>query len=267
MFDIILDKAHTLCEAASGSLGLFDGEEFRAVAVRGQSESFADRLRQGIPVSSGPLTTRLREGEPVVHIRDLAELDDPAGRRAFEQSGNRTVLAVPLRKDDKLLGMIVADRQEVRPFSDKQIVLLQNFAAQAVIAMENARLLTETREALEQQTATAEILRVISGSPTNVQPTFDAIATNATTLCGAASGTVFRFDGSLIHLVASYNTSAREIDAIRRAFPLPPGRGSLTARAILSRAVAHVADLTTDPEYTQTSIAQSGLRATLSVFS
>jgi signal transduction histidine kinase/DNA-binding response OmpR family regulator/HAMP domain-containing protein len=123
----------------------------------------------------------------------------------------------------------------------------------------------ELSEALEQQTAISEILRVLSSAPTDVQTTFDAIAASATTLCGAQNGGVFRFDGSLIHLVAHYNWTPDELDTVRRVFPIPPGRGSVTARAILTRAVAHVPDIAADPEFVHSSIAQAGLRATLSV--
>jgi signal transduction histidine kinase len=130
--------------------------------------------------------------------------------------------------------------------------------------MESARLITETREALEQQTATAEVLRVISGSPTDLQPTFNAIAASATTLSGAVSGGVFRFDGSLIHLVAHHGWAPAELEAVRSVFPLPPGRGSTTARAILTRAVAHIPDPAADPQFAHESL-ESVFGATLSV--
>src|SRR5207248_6808937 len=133
---------------------------------------------------------------------DLTLVDTPTARAVSGRGGVRTNLMLPLRKDGRLLGAISCNRREVRRFADKEIALLQNFAAQVVIAMENARLLTETREALEQQTATADILRIISSSPTDVQPTFEAIASAASTLCGAANACVFRVDGSLIHFVA-----------------------------------------------------------------
>src|SRR6516225_8990886 len=120
----------------------------RAVAMRGPSDVLSDQLRQGISTGGSPLAKRLCDGEPYVHIIDLAELDDPISRRAVEF--HRTVLAVPLRKDNTLLGMIVAGRQEVRVFSDTQIALLQNFATQAVIAIENARLLGELRQRTDE---------------------------------------------------------------------------------------------------------------------
>ena len=169
VFAAILEKAMRLCGAAFGALQSYDGKRFEIMAQRGTPPRFAQYIATTAD-QPGPnsVSQCLLRGERLVHVVDVAEGEDyqkdPYRRALVDVGGGRSLLTVALRKDESLLGALSIYRQEVRPFSEKQIALLQNFAAQAVIAMENARLLTETREALEQQTATAEVLGVINSS-------------------------------------------------------------------------------------------------------
>jgi len=239
VFEAILDKAMALCEAAHGSMQLYDGQQFRAVAVRGLPEPLGDLLRGGIRPSPEAPMWGLLKGDRFVHVPDLTKLDIPEVRFAVEH-GSRTTLHIPLRKGDVFLGQIVAVRREVQPFSDKHIALLENFAAQAVIAMENARLLTETRETLEQQTATAEVLQVINSSPGDLAPVFDAMLDKALNLCGAAFGYMLSCDGEVFHRVASRGLSP----ALQAALPPPgPTPGSLAERFVRGEKVIRTTDL------------------------
>src|SRR5262249_27632648 len=195
VFDAILEKATRLCDAGFGTLWTFDGDRFHTAALRNVPVSYGEFLRQ-TPYQPDPQSAhgRINRGERVIHIIDLTADElyrsgDPLRRATVDLGGARSALAVPLRKDEMLLGILVINRQEVRPFSDKHIALVQNFATQAVIAIENARLITETREALEQQTATAEVLQVINSSPGNLAPVFQAILEKAHKLCDVAQGT------------------------------------------------------------------------------
>src|ERR1051326_7211297 len=221
VFDAMLEKAMRLCEAAFGQLATYDGERFHTAATHGVPTAFAEYRRNNPPVY-GPGTTpaRILEGERVICTDDLkAEMPydwgEPNRRALVDLGGARSAAIVALRKDDAVFGFIQIYRQDVRPFSDKQVALLENFAAQAVIAMENARLITETREALEQQTATAEVLGVINSSPGDLRPVFDAILEKAHSLCGAEFGGLLTYDGASVWLAAERNLPPAWADIVR----------------------------------------------------
>jgi len=240
----MLDKAMHLCGAAFGILWTYDGEWLQAAALRGATAAFAQFLtstphRPGLENAHG----RLLRGERFVHIADAGadpayRSNDPIRRATVELGGARTVLAVPLRKDEVFLGDIVIYRRDVQQFSDKQIALLQSFAAQAVIAMENARLITELRqrtgdlqESLEYQTATS-----------------DTLIRTAAQLCDAEMANVLRRDGDVYREAAALGW-APEYSAFLEAHPITPTRGSITGRVALERRAVHIADIEADPEY------------------
>jgi len=228
----MLERALRLCEAAFGFMDTYDGEVWDTVAMRQVPLKYAEYLGEQRLASPGTAHSRIEHGEHLVHIADLSAEElyrtgNPQRSRLVELAGARTFLVVSLRKDSTLLGAFSIYRREVRPFSDKQIALLENFAAQAVIAMENARLITETREALEQQTATAEILQVINSSPGDLAPVFNAILQKARALCGVDRGTLLLYDGEYFRAVATHGLP----DAVTAIFREPnrPAPGELRA--------------------------------------
>jgi len=253
VFDAMLEKAMRLCEAAFGLLQFYDGEYIRQAALRGAPPALAEFWSQPQRALPGQSFYRLIEGEDVVHVEDVADSDvyrsgNPVRRALVDLGGARTALWVVLRKNKKLLGGFVLYRQEVRPFSDNQIALLQNFAAQAVIAMENARLITETREALEQQTATAEVLQVINSSPGDLAPVFDAMLEKAMHLCGAAFGELRTYDGERVRTAAIRGVPAAFAEYRRHNSPAP-GPASSWARILGGERVVNVADLMEEDAY------------------
>jgi adenylate cyclase len=192
----------------------------------------------------------------VTHIADVAaektyaEQRDPGIVAAVELGGARTMLLVPMLKENELIGAFTLSRQEVRPFTDKQIVLVKNFAAQAVIAIENARLLNELRESLQEQTATSEVLQVISSTPGNLQPVFATMLEKAVRICDATFGNIYRWDGNALHLVGTHNTPPAYAEVPRRS-PIRPDPRRPSGRMWATKTIVHVADLTTEPMYAE----------------
>ncbi|MEX2224616.1 MAG: GAF domain-containing protein [Candidatus Rokuibacteriota bacterium] len=259
VFDTIASNARRLCQADSGSVFTYDGALIHLQSLDNTSPEGGEALRRAYPMEPTLATAGGRAvltGAPV-HIPDVREEPDyvlPGVRDA----GLRSVLSVPMLREGIPVGVItVHTRETSRPFTGKQIDLLKIFAAQAVIAIQNVRLFTEleTRnreltETLEQQTATGEILRVISSSPTDAQPVFDTIAQSAARLCEGTVCQVFQYGGGLLHFVASHGHTAEAREAVRGAFSTPPNRGSAAGRSILNAAVAHIPDIDQDPDFT-----------------
>jgi PAS domain S-box-containing protein len=258
VFDAMLEKAIRLCEAEFGTLRTWDGERFHNGAAHGDPQliEWTGRQTPFRPIGDGPLA-RIVGGEEVVHLTEeqLAVYQTSFGFGALAAAiGFRSGISVALRKDAMLLGAIsVYRKNEVRAFTDKQIALLQNFAAQAVIAMENARLIEEQREALRQQTATAEVLRVINSSPGNLAPVFDAMLEKAMRLCGAAFGLMSTYDGGRFHRVAERGVPAALTEFTRRNAGSGTVYGSGTAPALLvdGANLVHNADLMAEEVYQQ----------------
>jgi two-component system NtrC family sensor kinase len=257
VFDVILEKAMALCDVAYGDLELYDGDTFRAVATLGLSDAFAEQLRRGYPAGDNPATRPLVAGERLSHIVNMAEADFSKVfmHAPAKDEGHHTLLCVPLRRENALLGMIACARREVRAFSEKEIALLENFAAQAVIAMENARLLSELRdrteglqESLEYQTATSNVLKVISRSTFDLQPVLDTLVATAKRLCNADMAIIYRRVGDAYRLAANLGFPP-EYEAFARTLSLAPSRASVTQRAALERRISHVADIAADPDY------------------
>jgi two-component system, NtrC family, sensor kinase len=255
VFQAMLENATRICEAKFGALMLADGDAFRLGAIHNAPQAFAEFLQRG-PVRPSPHITF---GRAVVTKRVAQTADitieqpylqgDPLAVAAAELGGYRTVLAVPMLKEGEIIGALVFFRQEVRTFNDKQIALVQNFANQAVIAIENARLLSELRESLQRQTATAGVLEVISRSAFDLQAVFDTVAESSVRLCGADRAFIFRFDGELLRMRAAFNAPPA-FKAWVEENPIRPGRHSGSARAALERKTVHIPDIFADPEYT-----------------
>jgi GAF domain-containing protein len=273
VFDAIIASAVKLCGARQGAIYLFDGQLMHLGAHHNYSSEMVTVLQRMYPRPPQPdqVSGRAILNRNVAQIEDM--LADPLFPQELTRAGGwRSHLAVPMLRDGAPTGALVIARSEVGPFPKGHIDLLRTFADQAVIAIENTRLFEaeqssyrELQESLNYQIATSEILRIISGSPTDAQPTFDAIAECATRLCDAINSLVFRYDGELLHLAAHHNVLPERLEAVRQAFPRPADIGTVTGRVVMNGAVTHVEDITVDSDYALPPATFAGYRSVLGV--
>jgi GAF domain-containing protein len=271
VFQAILTNATRICDAKYGTLFLLADGRFQSVAAHSASVAQTQEFLRGPPVEPAPGTGlgRMLRKKAVIQIADVRTdqgypHDHPLWR-AVELLGVRTLLCVPMIKEDELVGAISIFRDEVRPFTDKQIELVKNFAAQAVIAIENARLLNELRQSLQQQTATADVLKVISRSTFDLPTVLHILTESAARLCAADKGIILLADGDVYRLIANYGFSP---EALRYGaeHPVQRDRGTLTGRVALEGKAIQIRDVLADPEYRATGYQQAfGYRTALAV--
>ena len=257
VFDTMLAKAVQLCEASFGAMWLVDGVGYRTAALHGDlPEAYVEQWRSGTlhrPKADIPMVRAIRSRKPV-HVTDTRNdkaylEDDPLMVSAVEIAGIRTLLAVPMLKEGEAIGLVAIYRKEMRAFSDKQIELVSNFAKQAVIAIENTRLLSELRESLQQQTATADVLKVISRSTFDLGTVLQTLVESAARLCDADKTNISRQKDGVFFRAESYGFSPEFMDYVRN-IPIQPDRGSAFGRALLERRAVHIPDVKADSEYT-----------------